>query len=70
MTGGKRELRRPLDIHWSDQARDDLAAIGDYIAADNPVAAMRWVDRLIADVERIMPETLPETPIARTSARS
>jgi len=52
MTGGKQEARRPLDIQWSDRAKDDLAAIGDYIAKDNPAAAMRWVDRLIADVER------------------
>jgi len=52
MTGGEQEPRGPLDIYWSDLAKDDLAAIGDYIAADNPVAAMRWVDRLIADVER------------------
>ena len=52
MTGGEQEPRGPLEIHWSDQAKDDLAAIGDYIAADSPVAAMRWVDRLIADVER------------------
>ena len=51
MTGEKQELARPLDILWSDRARDDLAAIGDYIAADNPVAAMRWVDRLVAAVE-------------------
>ncbi len=43
---------RPLEIHWSDRAKDDLAAIGEYIAAYDPVAAMRWVDRLIADVER------------------
>ncbi|RMH36606.1 MAG: type II toxin-antitoxin system RelE/ParE family toxin [Deltaproteobacteria bacterium] len=52
MTGGEQEPRRPLDIQWSDRAKDDLAAIGDYIAADNPAAAMRWVERLVADVER------------------
>ena len=52
MTGGTQEPRRPPAIHWSDQAKDDLAAIGDYIAADNPATAMRWVERLIADVER------------------
>lgn len=51
MSGGGREQTRPLEIHWSDRAKDDLAAIGEYIAAD-PAAAMRWVDRLIADVER------------------
>ncbi len=41
-----------LDIQWSDRAIDDLAAIDDYIAADNPAAAMRWVERLVADVKR------------------
>jgi len=52
MTGGERGPRRPLAIRWSGQAKADLAAIGDYVAADNPDAAMRWADRLIADVER------------------
>lgn len=52
MSGDERAPTRPLEIHWSDRAKDDLAAIGEYIAADDPVAAMRWVDRLIADVER------------------
>ena len=52
MNGGEQEPRRPLDIQWSDRAKDDLAAIGDYIAADNPAAAMRWIKRFVADVER------------------
>lgn len=52
MSGDERVPTRPLEIHWSDRAKDDLAAIGEYIAADNPAAAMRWVERLIADVER------------------
>ena len=52
MTGGEQEPRRPLDIQWSDRAKDDLAAIGDHIAADDPTATMRWVERLVADVER------------------
>ncbi|MBN2495290.1 MAG: type II toxin-antitoxin system RelE/ParE family toxin [Deltaproteobacteria bacterium] len=43
---------RPLIILWTDRARRDLAAIGDHIAADNPSEARRWVDLLIADVER------------------
>ena len=60
MTGGVQEPRRPLDIRWSDRAKDDLAAIGDHIAADNPTAAMRWVERLVADVERAA-----EMPLAR-----
>jgi len=52
VTGRKRRSGQPLEILWSDRARDDLGAIGEYIAADNPRAARRWVDRLIADVER------------------
>ena len=49
---GKKKAGRSLDILWSDRAKDDLAAIGDYIAADNPSAAMQWVEKLISDVER------------------
>ncbi len=48
----RRREPRPLDIQWSDRAKEDLATIGDYIAADNPAAAMRWVEILIADTER------------------
>jgi len=51
MTADEEGPRGPLEIHWSDQAKDDLAAIGDYIAADDADAAKRWVGRLIADVE-------------------
>lgn len=52
MTRLAEESPRPLGIRWSDQAKNDLAAIGEYIAADNPVAAARWIEHLIADVER------------------
>ncbi len=51
MTGDE-QTSRPFAIQWSCRARADLAAIGDHIAADNPPAALRWVDRLISDVER------------------
>ena len=44
---------RPFDILWSNRAKADLGTIGEFIAADNPIAAKRWVDRLIADVERV-----------------
>jgi len=52
MTGKKHDHRRPLKILWSHRARIDLLAIGDHIAADNPSAAARWVQRLVASVER------------------
>ena len=38
-------------IEWTERAVADLRAIDDYIAADNPVAAGRWVGRLIAKAE-------------------
>ena len=37
---------------WSARARNDLKAIGDYIARDNQTAAHQWVERLIAAVDR------------------
>ncbi len=52
MTRGKRDGAGPCEIRWSDCAKDDLAAIGDFIADDSPAAAARWIGQLIADVER------------------
>ncbi|HVH45226.1 MAG TPA: type II toxin-antitoxin system RelE/ParE family toxin [Labilithrix sp.] len=52
-------------MEWTERALADLREIDDYIAADNPVAAERWVGRLIAKAEaaarhpmtgRIVPE--------------
>jgi toxin ParE1/3/4 len=37
---------------WTDRAKRDLAQIGDYISQDNPAAAARWVDALLALAER------------------
>lgn len=37
-----------MRVRWSRRARRDLAAIGRFIARDNPVAARRWVARLQA----------------------
>ena len=39
-------------ILWTHRAEADLEAIGDFIAQDNPVAAARWVSRLIAVAEK------------------
>jgi len=33
-------------LRWTERAVADLLAIGDYIAADNPIAARSWVERL------------------------
>ena len=43
--------RVALSIEWTERAIADLRAIDDYIAADNPLAAERWVGRLIAKAE-------------------
>src|SRR3954466_14048585 len=52
MTKAKRGKSDPAEsIEWTVRARDDLRAIDDYIAADNPAAAERWVSKLIAKAE-------------------
>ena len=38
-------------ISWTARALADLRAIDNYVATDNPVAAARWVGRLIAKAE-------------------
>lgn len=40
-----------VSIEWTERAVADLRAIDDYIAADDPVTAERWVGRLIARAE-------------------
>ncbi len=45
----KRKVAR--SIEWTERAVADLRGIDDYIAADNPVAAERWIGRLIAKAE-------------------
>ena len=35
-----------MKLFWTETAKQDLQAIRRYIAADNPTAAERWVDRL------------------------
>ena len=53
-------------IEWSARALRDLQEIDDFIAADNPVAAEKWVGKLISAAEaaataplagRAVPET-------------
>jgi len=35
-----------MKLFWTETAKQDLQAIRRYIAADNPTAAKRWVERL------------------------
>ncbi|MCP5141579.1 MAG: type II toxin-antitoxin system RelE/ParE family toxin [Gammaproteobacteria bacterium] len=42
-----------MRIEWSYQARSDLRALRAYIAKDSPVNARRFVDRIIAGVDRL-----------------
>lgn len=46
-----RRRKLAVSIEWTERAVADLRAIADYIPADNPAAAERWVDRLIAKAE-------------------
>ncbi len=50
--------------NWSNDARDDLTAILDYISADNPDAAERLIDRIEAQVNH-----LPDLPLAHRTGR-
>jgi toxin ParE1/3/4 len=43
-------------IAWSKQALDDLAALHDFIAQDNPSAAQRTAARVVDTVEQLLPE--------------
>ncbi len=42
-----------LELVWSEQAVRDLDAIADFIAVDDVVAAVRWVDELVAAAEPV-----------------
>ncbi|MFT3763997.1 MAG: type II toxin-antitoxin system RelE/ParE family toxin [Minicystis sp.] len=44
---GKKPAAPRYQLLWTRRAEADLEAIGDYIAADNPIAAERWVGKLI-----------------------
>jgi len=35
-----------MKLFWTETAKQDLIAIRQYISADNPTAAKRWIDRL------------------------
>ncbi len=42
----------PKRLTWTTRASDDLDAIDAYIAEDNPIAAERWIEELLATAQR------------------
>jgi len=50
----KTPRRVQRELIWSDRALRDLQAIDAYIAADDPIAAARWVDKLLAAAQRLV----------------
>lgn len=40
-------------IRWTERARNDLKAIHEYIAADNPLVALRVATRIVTATERL-----------------
>jgi addiction module RelE/StbE family toxin len=48
----KRAARAPRKLVWTARALRDLRDIDAYIAADDPAAAARWIDKLLAAAER------------------
>lgn len=47
--GGVKRASKPgtYRLRWSKRAETDLEEIYDYIAGDDPVAAARWVEKLL-----------------------
>lgn len=43
-----------MNIVWSPLALERVEDIADYIAEDNPTAAVEWVDGLFASVDRLV----------------
>ena len=59
-----------MEIIWSPQSLEDIEEVGEFIAADNPLRAISFVDELISSVERLskFPESgsiVEENPVFR-----
>lgn len=59
-----------MKVEWSPLALERVQDIGQYIARDNPAAAVRWVNELFDAVERLgdFPESggvVPEVGVRR-----
>lgn len=52
MASRKTSRRSPRKLVWTARALRDLRDIDAYIAADDPAAAARWIERLLAAAER------------------
>lgn len=52
MASRKASRRSPRKLVWTARALRDLRDIEAYIAADDPAAAARWVERLLAAAQR------------------
>jgi toxin ParE1/3/4 len=50
--------RKHVRVEFSPEALGDLDAIYEYIARDNPSAALRWVNRLIVRAEKAATQPL------------
>jgi len=48
----RKRSTKQLSVVWTDRALSDLEAIGDFITADDPVSAARWLGVLMATAER------------------
>jgi toxin ParE1/3/4 len=43
-------------VEWSDEALDDLVALGAYVAKHNPAAAARITLAIVQSVEELLPD--------------
>lgn len=52
MANRKTPRKGQRELIWSDCALRDLQAIDAYIAADNPTAAERWINKILTAAQR------------------
>ena len=45
-----------MKIAWSPEAIEDLVSLRAYIAEDNPAAARRTVQHIVASIEQLLPD--------------
>ncbi len=80
MSGPRRTKRMPPpdatgepDAHalvWTRRAEADLVAIDDYISANNPVAAARWIEKLMARAQEAALSPLSGRVVPELGVRS